>query len=138
MERTKEEMNEESTEITMEIPIDIEYVEPDVAGNDALDETPTTITAPSDTVIDLDPSELPEESTELLPEESTELTLEDVALLIQEESAAAETTVYDDAEILMKLDKIHIDLLFIVFLLLFFWLYERIKAGIRNMLKFTK
>lgn len=38
----------------------------------------------------------------------------------------------------VTLQTIHFDLLMLIFLILFFWLYERIKVGIRNFRKLSK
>lgn len=38
----------------------------------------------------------------------------------------------------VTLEQIHYDLLVVIFLLLFFWLYERIKVGLRNFRKTSK
>lgn len=131
-------MYEESTEALQENEIQVEEVPEDAPADSVLSDAGTGVDVlVTDTEITESSTELLlEESTESLLEESTESLLEESTESFLEESTQT-VAVMDDTATVQALEQIHIDLLIIIFLLLFFWLYERFRNGIRSFKKWT-
>lgn len=111
-------MNETNNEDWQEMPVTVEEVPAD---SEEIKQTDT----PSNTEdFLLDDSEEEVSADDLLNTEDSFTTL-------------TEEMTEDLSEQTVDLSQIHFDLCTIIFLLLFFWLYDRIKAGIRNFKKFT-
>lgn len=114
-------MNETTNENEdwQEVPVTVEFVPADSdETNQITDSTDTESSLPNATRAETFTDDLfnTEGSTMDLTEETAETVPEDTVTLQQ----------------------IHYDLLVVIFLLLFIWLYERMKAGIRNTKKITK
>lgn len=112
-------MNETTGEDWQEVPVAVEFVPADS------DET-NQITNSADTESSLPDKTQAETFTDDL------FNTEGSTMDLTEEMAE---TVPEDT---VTLQQIHYDLLMVIFLLLFFWMYERIKVGLRNFRKTTK
>ena len=115
-------MDENNNDDWQDVPVTVEEVSPDSEeANQTIDSTDTE-------------NVLPDEEQEKLSE-NNELSSGDS--LEDSENLTTETveTLPEDT---VTLQQIHYDLLIVIFLLLFFWLYERIKVGLRNFRKTTK
>ena len=112
-------MDETNNEDWEDIPVTVEEVPPD-------DEEAVQTTVPSDT------------ESVLLDETQEEITENDVFSPEDSPMDLTEETVETVPEDTVTLQQLHYDLLIVIFLLLFFWLYERIKVGLRNFRKTTK
>lgn len=66
---------------------------------------------------------------------------EDTEVLIDTEVVTPEEVIGEvvtDSDIGAKLDKLHMDMWLVIFLLIVFWSYKEIKLGFRNLGKFSK
>lgn len=62
----------------------------------------------------------------------------DTEVLDTETVTPEETVQVSVNEVCLKLERLHTDMLFLMFLLLVFWSYQQIKLGFRNLGKFSK
>ena len=112
-------MNENNIEAGQEMPVTVEYVPVDSEeANQTIDTT---------------------DSESLLLDEIQEETSADNLLNTENSSMDLTGEMLETLpEDTVTLQQIHYDLLIVSFLLLLFWLYERIKVGLRNFRKTTK
>lgn len=139
----------ESTEVLQEIEVQVEEIPADASSDDVLSESEynTDSYFVPDTKVDVDIVDLltvddtesvVDESTEVVPVESTELVDESVDDIVTELDSAEAIVTVDTTTIAESLQQIHFDLIVIIFLLVFYWVNERFKIGIRNFQKWTR
>lgn len=91
----------------------------------------STETAPKSLELSEKESDILQALSKLLNTDSADIGAADLTAAEQaQESGSVSQTDYTE-----QLDRIHYDLMIILFLCLFFWMYERIKVACRNMKK---
>ena len=127
-------MNENNDENWKEIPITVEEISPD--DEEFYQDSASDSSAGSSSASPSTPETgLPDENT--YPEQSADSASAGGASSMDLTGTEALTEAVPDTSA-VTLEQIHQDLLIIMFMLLFFWVYERIKVGIRNFKKLTK